>query len=58
VALAALRGAGAFRRFKDTMHALGVASAWYAYRDSAYAEVARAWCESNDIEHDSSPADA
>jgi hypothetical protein len=53
-ALNALRGAGAFRRFKDTIHQLDLAPAWYAYRDSAYAEAARAWCEANGIEHDAS----
>lgn len=56
--LAALRGAGAFRRFKDTVHRYDLAPAWYAYRDRAYSEVARTWCEINGIEHDSWYADA
>lgn len=51
-ALTALRGRGAFRYFKDTVHRLGLAPAWYAHRDSAYLDVARAWCEANGIEHD------
>ena len=50
--LAALHGRGAFRYFKDTIHRLGLAPAWYAHRDSAYLEVARTWCEANGIEHD------
>ena len=57
-ALIALHGAGAFRRFKDTMHRLGLADAWYNFRDHGYEQVARAWCEANDIEPDSPYADA
>ena len=53
-ALTALRGRGAFRYFKDTVHRLGLAKSWYAYRDERYREVARAWCETNDIEYDDS----
>lgn len=54
----ALRGSGAFRRFKDTMNEHGVAPAWYAYRGRAYVEVARTWCELNGLEHDATHADA
>lgn len=53
-ALTALRGRGAFRYFKDTVHRLGLANAWYAYRDSCYLEVARDWCESQGVEYDDS----
>jgi hypothetical protein len=28
----AIRGSGAFRRFKDTLHNLGIQDAWYRYR--------------------------
>ncbi len=48
----ALRGKGAFRRFKDTALELGVMDDWYRYRDQAYAEVARYWCTENGIELD------
>lgn len=57
-ALAALRGRGAFRYFKDTVHRLGLAPAWYAYRDNAYLNVARAWCEAHGVEHDLQQPDA
>jgi hypothetical protein len=57
-AQAALRGRGAFRFFKDTVHRLGLAPAWYAHRDNAYLDVARAWCEANGIEHDLQQSDA
>ena len=53
-ALASLGGRGAFRYFKDTVHRLGLATLWYAYRDECYREVARAWCETHGIEHDDS----
>jgi hypothetical protein len=47
--LGSLRGRGAFRRFKDAAHRLGLADEWYAYRDSEYEELARAWCEVHGI---------
>src|SRR2546429_262626 len=45
----AIRGRGAFRRFKDRMQAYGVAEAWYRYRDEALREIAVAWCEAHGI---------
>lgn len=51
--LNALQGRDAFRHFKDTVHQLGHAKAWYAFRDGCYREVARDWCEANGIAHDS-----
>jgi hypothetical protein len=53
-ALTSLRGRGAFRYFKDTMHRLGLAKSWYAYRDECYREVARAWCDTHGVEYDDS----
>jgi hypothetical protein len=41
---AALRGSGAFRRFKDAVLELGVAKDWYAYREKAFERIAREWC--------------
>jgi hypothetical protein len=57
-ALRSLRGAGAFGRFKDTMYRYDLASEWHAYRNSRYADVARAWCEINGVDHDSLSTDA
>lgn len=51
-ALTALRGRGAFRYFKDTVHRLGLAEAWYAYRDDAYRDLARDWCKANQVDFD------
>jgi hypothetical protein len=45
----AIRGRGAFRRFKDRMQAYGMAEAWYRYRDEALREIAMAWCEEHGI---------
>jgi hypothetical protein len=38
----AIRGRGAFRRFKDRMQAYGIAEDWYRYRDAALREMAMA----------------
>jgi len=46
---AAIKGSGAFRRFKDSIHRFGVADDWYKYRDEALKEIAVEWCEENDI---------
>jgi hypothetical protein len=45
----ALRGRGAFRRFKDGVRRFGLAEEWYRYRDRGYTEVALAWCEAHGI---------
>jgi hypothetical protein len=45
----AIRGRGAFRRFKDRMQAYGMAEDCYRYRDEALREIAMAWCEAHDI---------
>ena len=49
-----LRGSGAFRRFKDTVRRLGLDEEWYGYRDRAYEQAARDWCEANGLELDPS----
>ena len=45
----AIRGRGAFRYFKDRIHAYGIAEGWYRYRDEALREIAIAWCEEHGI---------
>ena len=47
----ALRGRGAFRCFKNTTYRLGIEKDWYAFRGSAYEEIAVKWCEENDIKY-------
>ena len=51
--LNALKGRGAFRRFKDTVIRLGVISEWYTFRDKHYKQVAIDWCEDHGISYDS-----
>lgn len=46
----AIRGKGAFRRFKDAVYELGLEQKWYKYRDGAYEKLAIEWCEENGIE--------
>jgi hypothetical protein len=45
----AIRGRGAFRRFKERVHAYGIAEEWYQYRDAALKEIDIAWCEAHGI---------
>jgi hypothetical protein len=45
----AIRGRGAFRRFKDRMQLYGMAEEWDQYRDAALREIAMAWCEEHGI---------
>jgi len=45
----ALSGKGAFRRFKDTLIRARLENEWYAYRFLAYIDIAREWCEDNEI---------
>lgn len=44
-----IAGKGAFRRFKDALHRHGIEKSWYAYKDEAYKETARDWCEDHGI---------
>lgn len=47
----ALEGRGAFRRFKDTLHRVGLVDKWYTFKHSAFVEIAKEWCEENGIEY-------
>jgi Uncharacterised protein family (UPF0158) len=47
----AIRGRGAFRYFKDRIHAYGIAEEWYRYRDAALREIAIAWCEAHGLQY-------
>lgn len=46
----AISGKGAFRRFKDTTHRLGVSKQWYAWRDRAIARIVADRLESEGID--------
>ena len=47
--LRAIHGAGAFRNFKDTVRRHGIDSAWFGFRTEALRQIARNWCEENQI---------
>ncbi len=46
----AIRGAGAFRRFKDELIRFGVQKQWFAFKELALAEIAIEWLQDNSIE--------
>lgn len=47
--LNAIRGSGAFRRFKNLIRELGLEDDWYRFKDEAYKEIAIEWCNDNEI---------
>lgn len=46
----AIRGRGAFRRFKDGIIEHGVDKQWYNYKESKIKELVIEWCKEQDIE--------
>jgi len=52
----ALEGRGTFRRFKDTLHRVDLIEEWYSFKHKAYVELAREWCEENDIPYENTAA--
>lgn len=48
----AIRGRGAFRRFKDDIIEMGIEQDWYDFLSAAYKHIAIEWCEENNIEYD------
>ena len=49
ILLNAIRGRGAFRRFKDTLYQHGIEEHWYKYRQQALEEIAEGWLKRKDI---------
>lgn len=47
--LRAIKGAGAFRRFKTLAYHCGVIDEWHAFRDRALEEIAAEWLNANGI---------
>lgn len=45
----AIRGSGAFRRFKDALNRLCLEQEWYRYRENAMKDFAIEWAEDNDV---------
>gem|GEM_PF-960755 len=51
----AIRGKGAFRRFRATVERLGLLKDWYAFHDREMLDKARRWCENNGIDYTPKP---
>lgn len=49
--LRAIRGKGAFRRFKDTIIEHDIENQWYAYRSERHKQIAIEWCQDNDLNY-------
>ena len=48
----AINGRGAFQRFKRGIRQYKVEQDWYDFRDAAFLEIAREWCEENNLEYE------
>jgi len=51
ILLGKIRGAGAFRRFKDTIYQYEIEKDWFKFKDEAYKEIAVAWLESHGFDY-------
>jgi ribosomal protein S18 acetylase RimI-like enzyme len=47
-----IRGRGAFRRFRGTCERFGLLDDWYAFEDEYYLNLAREWCDDNNIPYE------
>jgi hypothetical protein len=47
----AIKGKGAFRRFKDTLQRYGIEQKWYSFHEKALRDIAIRWCEDEGIEY-------
>jgi len=45
----AIKGSGAFRRFKDNIGRLGIEEDWYKYREQRFKDIAIDWCKEHEI---------
>ena len=48
----AIKGHGAFHRFKDTLYRLGIQDQWFGFRDEAMKEFVVAWAEANAVPYE------
>ena len=48
----AIRGKGAFRRFKDVCQRFGMLDQWYSFKTEALKEIAVSWCQENNLEYE------
>jgi hypothetical protein len=45
----AIKGSGAFHRFKDTLYRLGIQQSWYDYLEEAHEEFVVDWAKENNV---------
>ena len=50
--LIAIRGSGAFRRFKDSCINYGIINVWYEFKNNTYYELAKEWCLWNNVDYE------
>ena len=48
----AIRGRGAFRRFRNLAERLGIINEWYEYKEKAQKQLAIEWCEENGFSYE------
>ncbi len=48
----AIRGRGAFRRFRNILSHYGMEQQWYDYRDEAYRQIAIRWCRDEGFDYE------
>jgi hypothetical protein len=49
--LRAIKGKGAFRRFKDKVTEFQIEDQWYSYRDERLKQIAIEWCQDNNVRY-------
>lgn len=49
--LRAIKGKGAFRRFKDKIIDFDIEEQWYSFRDERFKEIAIEWCQDNNVNY-------
>ncbi len=49
--ISAIKGKGAFRRFKDMINDFELETEWYSYRDERLKQIAIKWCQDNNINY-------
>lgn len=47
----AIRGRGAFRKFKDTVNRIGISQQWYDFQAEYYRKLAIEWCQEHGSEY-------
>ena len=47
----AIRGRGAFRRFKDMVDRMGISQQWYDFQSEYYRKLAIEWCQEHGLEY-------